>query len=283
MRKVFLILILLFFSVTPVDAFTLVITGDIIPARSVNYMTLKKNDFTWAFKNIAPLLKKGDITWANLESPLIENCPVTNEGFVFCGDSRHIKGLRYSGIDIVNLANNHSGNYGPKGIDETVTLLKKNGITSVGQSTDPVYMTVKGKKMAFLGYNTIGVPAPSLESIVVAKKKTPLVIVQFHWGEEYTTQITDLQRDLAHEAIDKGAILVVGNHPHWVQPIEKYKGVPIVYAHGNTIFDQMWSDETRKGVIGTYTIEKNRVVAMKFTPTMIYEYGQPRLAVVDKQ
>jgi len=103
-------------------------TGDIIPARSVNFQTLKKNDFTWAWKNIAQILKTGDITVINLESPLIADCPVVNDGFQFCGDKQHSEGLVYAGVDVVALANNHIGNYGKNGIDETVKLLRSRGI-----------------------------------------------------------------------------------------------------------------------------------------------------------
>jgi poly-gamma-glutamate synthesis protein (capsule biosynthesis protein) len=93
--------------------------------------------------------------------------------------------------------------------------------------------------------------------------------------------------DIAHLAIDSGADLIIGNHPHWVQATEIYKRKPglgeaaasdegwISYAHGNYIFDQMWSYETRVGVIGKYTFYDDQLIGVEFTPTLIDNYTQP--------
>ena len=95
---------------------TLVATGDVIPARSVNYQMTVRNDFSWSIAGIADLLKSGDITLINLESPLIPDCPLTNEGMVFCGDQKFIESLTLAGVDVANLANNHSLNQGFEGL-----------------------------------------------------------------------------------------------------------------------------------------------------------------------
>ena len=256
-------------------------TGDIIPARSVNYQTVSRNNFIWPYQPTLQLFENSDITFINLEAPFVQNCPVTQEGMVFCSDTRNIEGLSYIKANIANLANNHSTNYGQQGIESTINLLKSAGIQAVGIS-GPQYIEVKGSKVAFLGYNDIGnsdLIASANESLVSkevsqAKSEANLVIVAFHWGNEYTSQPTERQVKLAHLAVDSGADLIIGNHPHWVQPAEIYHDKLIVYAHGNFIFDQMWSQKTKEGVIGRYTFYKNKLIDAQFTPILIKDYGQ---------
>lgn len=264
---------------------TLVATGDVIPARSVNYKTIQAKDFTWAWKNIAPILRSGDLTLINLESPLVSNCPVTVNGMVFCADQRHIEGLLFSGVDVVNFANNHMGNYGEKGIEQTKQVMEKNQILVSGLGIAAT-KEVKGVTFAFLGFDDIGprvLPIADMDreeikkEISEAKKLADIVVVSMSWGVEYTDKPSDRQKELAHLAVDSGADLVIGNHPHWIEPLEFYNGKVIMYAHGNTIFDQMWSEETKKGVIGKYTFYDKKLVDIEFIPTYIKDYGQPTL------
>jgi len=268
------------------ETWTLIATGDVIPARSVNTQTLKRNDFTWAWKNIAPILKKGDITLINLESPLITGCQATEEGMKFCGNPRHIEGMVYAGVDVASLANNHVGNYGREGIQETTDLLEKNGIAVTGTDIQPYITTVKNVRVGFLAYNDIGYKEDGIawadtgtmkKEIQETKEKTDVVIVSMSWGVEYTDKPSTRQQELAHDAIDFGADLVIGNHPHWIQIGEKYNNGYIMYAHGNTIFDQMWSEETKKGVVGIYTFVGKNLTNVAFIPTYIKEYGQPMI------
>src|SRR3989344_1663921 len=268
------------------DEILLITTGDVIPSRSVNHISVNKNNFKWAFENVAPLLKSADITFINMEAPLIKNCPLTDEGFIFCGDERHSEGLLYSGVDIVNYANNHMSNYGVEGIDNTKNILDSVGILSVGLSSGPVYKTVKGVSFAFLAYNSLGVPEPLLSYADKEKMKREIsavdnaadvVVVGMQWGEEYTTQITSFQKELAHLAVDSGADLVIGNHPHWIQPAEIYKSGVILYAHGNLIFDQMWSLETRQGILAGFIFKGKELADVVFIPVLIEGYGQPRI------
>ena len=264
---------------------TLVATGDVIPARSVNYKTISYGNFNWPWERTADVIRSADVTLINLESPLIENCPVTNEGMIFCGDKRHIEGLRFAGVDGANMGNNHAGNYGNEGVEETVELLNEEEIAAVGIQ-NPVYKDVEGLRFAFLGYNDIGrQPGVShiedgafTQEISASSKQADVVVVSVHWGVEYTHEPTDRQRDVAHAMIDAGADIVIGNHPHWIQPVELYKNGVIMYAHGNFIFDQMWSKETREGVVGRYTFYDGTLIDVEFFPVVIEDYGQPRWA-----
>ncbi len=271
---------------------TLVATGDIIPARSVNEQTVKKNDFVWAWRNIRSYLKEADIAFINLESPLLSDCPVINTGFVFCGDRRHVEGMQQSGVDVVSFANNHMGNYGLKGIEETKNILQEYGIRTTGDTNQPAIMTAKDIRIAFLAYNDVGYEESGIawaneadiaEDIQKARKNADVIIVGMSWGIEYTSTPSERQRLLAHHVIDAGADLIIGNHPHWIQPFEFYKGKMIMYAHGNTIFDQMWSEETKIGVIGRYTFYKERLIDVEFIPTYIRDYGQPEVLTSNRR
>lgn len=231
---------------------TLVSTGDVIPARSVNFGATKKNNFRWPFEKTADILRSADVTVINLETPLIKNCPVTNEGMIFCGDGRNIEGLVYAGVDVASLVNNHIENQGIKGVEETVRLLESQNIISV--ISNPTYKDFRDLQFAFLGYNDLEPPGIEKEKIIRevgdARKNASVVVVSIHWGNEYTSMPSARQNELAHLAVDAGADLVLGNHPHWIQPVEIYKDKLIVYAHGNFIFDQMWSEKTKEGVVG---------------------------------
>lgn len=268
----------------------LIATGDVIPARSVNFQATIRKSFTWPFEKVAEVLQGGDITLINLESPLIANCPLTNEGFKFCGDERHTEGLVLAGVDVANVANNHAGNYGLAGLDTTEKLLQSKVILVSG-NMGPVILERKGMKFAFLGYNNIGFEEEGIswaneerikKEISNAKPGADIVVVSFHWGVEYVTQPIQIQKDLARVALDAGADLIIGNHPHWIQPLEIHQGKLITYAHGNFIFDQEWSEKTKEGVVGKYYFYKGKLVDVQFLPVYIEDYGQPDFATGTK-
>lgn len=264
---------------------TIIATGDVIPARAANYQAVVRyKDILWPWQKTAAILRRADITLINLESPLFPDCKAEfSTTMIFCGSSQNLEGLEFAGVDVASLANNHMGNYGTAGISQTKKLLEEAGILVTGVS-GPVYKTVKNIRFAFLGYNTIGAPEKMISwadpekmtrEISQARKNADVVVVEFHWGTEYTSQPNDQQRELAHQAIDDGADLIVGNHPHWIQSVEIYKGKFVAYAHGNFIFDQEWSEKTKEGVVGKYTFFDNKLVDAEFLPVKIIDYGQP--------
>ncbi|MBI2611652.1 CapA family protein [Candidatus Gottesmanbacteria bacterium] len=262
---------------------TIVATGDVIVARVVNIQTTKRDDFAWPFEKTADFLKSADVTFINLEAPLTEDCPMVNEGFKFCGDARHVEGLVFAGIDVASIANNHAGNYGIEGIENTTQLLSENNILVAGRNKT-VYKNVRGIKFAFLGYNDIGYEEKGISwtnddvmrsEIAEARKNADVVIVGVHWGAEYQSQPDKRQIDLGHLIVDSGADIVIGNHPHWIQPVEVYKDKLIVYAHGNFVFDQEWSQETKEGVVGKYTFYDDSLIDVEFLPIFIEDWGQP--------
>ncbi len=266
--------------------FSIIATGDVIPARSVNALVVNANDFVLPFKQTAGFLHTADTVFINLESPLVAGCKTTTEGMSFCGDQRFIQGLTYAGVSVASIANNHAGNYGIDGVRQTVQLLRENRILVTGNGEAAV-QTVKGKRIGFLGYNTIGHKEEGIawadpvvldREIRSLRRNVDVLVVAFHWGVEYVSTPNSAQIDLAHAAVDAGADLVIGNHPHWVQGVEQYKGKFITYAHGNYIFDQMWSQETREGVLGRYTFTGTTLTDVNFFPIIIDSYGVARFA-----
>ncbi|MDP2720647.1 MAG: CapA family protein [bacterium] len=264
---------------------TLIATGDVIPARGANWPAVTSGDFTYNWRKTTDTIKKGDITLIDLEAPLLKNCPLQTEGFTFCGDARHVQGLVFAGVDVASLANNHIGNYGQAGIDETVNLLEGNKIAWSGFSHLAIVENKK-VKFGFLAYNGIGTKFDReaiASEIKSAKTKVDILVVSAHWGDEYVLTpgkygnvAPDDPREIGHLMIDAGADLVIGNHPHTVQGVEIFRGKLITYAHGNFIFDQTWSQETQEGVVGEYTFYEKQLVQVKFLPILVDVSYQPR-------
>ena len=263
---------------------TLIATGDVSLARQVNIQILQKQNPHWPFEKTADLLKMADITFINLENPLIANCPIATSGLTFCGESGNVDGLVNAGVDVVNFANNHASNYGTEGVAETVQLLEQNNLLVSGVH-GPVYKTVDGVAFAFLGYNEVNIQpgiATASEALIkneisLAREQADIIVVQFHWGVEYVHQPSVNQKRLAHLAIDSGADIVIGNHPHWYQAVELYNDKIIAYSHGNFVFDQMWSQKTREGVVGKYTFYDSSLIDVEYVPILIHDYGQPAI------
>jgi poly-gamma-glutamate synthesis protein (capsule biosynthesis protein) len=263
----------------------LVATGDIIPARSTNAKVLQRHDFLYPYRPTVDYLRSADLLFVNLEAPLLARCPVTLEGLRFCGDARHVEGLVFARVGVANLANNHLADYGPAGTQETIDLLKRNSIAPVGLGLWEI-REIRGLKFAFIGFNGVGTSIDRAEvarQIAIVRPQADVLVVAYHWGKEYESlpQSTaglapDDPRAVAHWTIEAGADLIIGNHPHWVQGVEIYRGGFIAYAHGNFIFDQMWSRETREGVVGRYTFYGKQLAMVEYRPVLIEDYAQPR-------
>jgi poly-gamma-glutamate capsule biosynthesis protein CapA/YwtB (metallophosphatase superfamily) len=270
----------------PNKLITLKTTGDVIPARMVNYEMTVRNDFTYPFLKTYKYTRAADLTLINLESPLIDNCPVSENTMTFCGDPRAVQGLRLAGVDVANLPNNHIGNYGEAGIQSTENLLTANHIAWDGFG-HTVYKEVKGVVFAFLGFNGVGENIDTAEmarEIHGARKRAEVIVVSFHWGREYTPipltapGLADQDpRMIGHLAVEAGANLVVGNHPHEIQGIEPFRGGFISYASGNFVFDQLLlrNPYTQKGVVGTYTFYGKTLVSVRYRPVLTEDYAQP--------
>ena len=240
------------------------------------------------------------MTISNLECSLSDSfeTPTDWSTFEFKTDTRAVAGLQLAEIDVLNRANNHSFNFGVVGMDDTTDVLDKAGILHFGmghtieESRKAALAKVGGVTYAFLGYNGIsdqwdGAEAnspgtnPLIDWLVVEDIKRELaaghvVIPFFHWGTEYVYDPTEEQRAFAQLAIDNGAAMVMGSHPHWVQAVETYKDKSIVYSLGNFVFDQEWSLETKQGMIADVWMRGDAVLALDLVPVLIEDYHRPR-------
>jgi len=279
---VFLLSLIPSFSTIPVKELktpetTIIFTGDIMLGRSVMGASLDNNDPLYPFRHVADVIKSSDITFVNLENPIVGDCQRHVGGFKFCTTAEIAKGLNFAGIDIVTLANNHSGNYGQLGFEETKKYLANDGIKYVGDGNLEI-IEKKGIKFGFLGFNyTFGSDNldEDLDLIIDSDSKVDVLIVGSHWGEEYKDVGNSFQKVVAKKMVENGADVIIGHHPHWVQDMQDLNGKPVYYSLGNFIFDQMWSEETKKGLVVKMTFEGKELVKREEFKTYIQNIGQP--------
>lgn len=247
--------------------------------RSVMTTSIRKNDPLYPFSKISDFMSSADIAFVNLENPIIENCPRTDTGMVFCANPWMLGGLVNSGVDIVNLANNHTQNFGREGFAQTKAHLADAGVVFTGDG-DLVIIDENGTRFGFLGFEKSQQANPKLteaeeELVFDSNLKVDVLIVAMHWGMEYKATALPGVSLLAQRLIELGADVVVGHHPHWVQNIERIGNVPVYYSLGNLIFDQMWSEETKKGLLVKLTFENGKIVGEERINTYIQNIGQP--------
>lgn len=269
---------------------TIAFGGDVMLSRVVGQKMVKYDDFAWPFRKVAEIFSSADIAVINLESPFTvgKNHFVPTGSFYFNADPQAAAGLKLAGIDIISLANNHFSNQGEKGMTDTFKILKDSGIEYVGAGGDfdeahqGKIIEKNGIKFGFLAYSYLkdlsGIANMDIKQIkrdiTDLKKQVDITVIMMHAGNEYLAAPNQQQKDFARAAIDAGADLVIGHHPHWVQLVETYQGKPIFYSLGNLVFDQMWSIETRQGVIAIASFKNKKLKKIKIIPIRIDDYGQ---------
>ena len=209
-------------------------------ANSLPAMALKpSNDFSYYFKNVYSILSKDDVTIANLETTFTDSNDRADKQFNFKSSSDYAKSLPLGSIEGVNISNNHIYDYKEKGFMDTKLALENVNINYFGEGS--VWRTkIKNQSFGFLGYRGWSLDKDFLNKlksdIVALKKINSVVIINFHWGNESQYYPIDAQKQLAHFAIDNGADIILGHHPHVIQGIEQYKNRIIAYSLGNFCF-----------------------------------------------
>ncbi|MDD2656821.1 MAG: CapA family protein [Patescibacteria group bacterium] len=245
---------------------TIIMVGDIMLDRDV-FDFIKKNnsDFDFPFAKIKTFLADADFRVGNLEGPI-----TNNKSIIKAGDASDNGGnLRFTfspsttlplsqNFDLLSLANNHITNFANDGVVQTKNYLTKAGINYFGDFYNQtelsfIYEVATDLKIAFVGFHQFypgGLNNVLSEITKIKSEKLADVIIIFpHWGTEYlTTRPDGKQQELSSKFIDAGADLVVGSHPHVIEPIEMYKDKIIFYSLGNFIFDQYFSPETMQGL-----------------------------------
>jgi len=280
---------------------SLIAVGDISFSRGVERMVKKQKDLNYPFLKIRDYLKSADLVFGNLETPITEGPEIPDFEMVFRSNPGTEQTLKQAGFSVLSLANNHTPNFGEQGLKDTFNYLAEVGIKFVGagnneqEANQPVYIETKGIKFAFLAYNDTDIVPASYEAanshagtafmrtekmaeaVKEAKQKTDFVIISMHAGIEYTDKPNDSQVNFAHAAIDAGADLVIGHHPHVVQTMEKYKGKYIFYSLGNFVFDQPQSQETKEGLAIKVYFAKDGINKISLLPVVMENLVQPRM------
>ena len=225
-----------------------------------------KNDPGYFFQNVKDIFTADDLTVANMEGTLTTSNDRQQKTFAFKGDPSYTEILTRGGVEATNLANNHSHDYGDQSYEDTIQYLEAAGITTFGYDRTAV-MDVKGIKVGLIGIyelkDGLGRQQQVIDTIQEVKDQgAQVIIVSFHWGTEKSNIPDDIQKTLAHLAVDQGADLVVGHHPHVLQGIEKYQGKNIVYSLGNFCFggNKNPSDKDTMIFQQTFTVENGELV-----------------------
>ncbi len=285
-------------SATPVLDFAA--AGDVMLGRGVNNQMVARGDYLFPYRSVHDEFHAADLAVANLECTITDLVPVPTDPYTFdfVSSKRAVDGLVYAGFSALTVANNHAGGAGPGTLMDMVGTLRSHSIATTGggnmlsEARAPAMMSAKGVRVAMLGYDGIGAQCPFAtdhspglaqvdltalpQDIAAARARADLVIPYFHWGIEYTKDPTREQQQVARAAIDAGADMVLGVHPHWVQAIESYKGKLIIYSLGNFIFDQDWSRPTMEGMLLHMYWRGTTLASLRFVPVLDVSRCQPR-------
>jgi poly-gamma-glutamate capsule biosynthesis protein CapA/YwtB (metallophosphatase superfamily) len=272
----------------------LIFAGDVMLSRAVRRAILAARDPALPFRKMAPMFAASDIAFINLESPFSDQGPYHEDGLIFHAPPETIAGLNLAGIAIASTANNHTRDCGAHGVAYTVDWLRSHSIASLGSSEsaavthDGVVLSRHGIRFGFLGYtfdqsngnwkdvdDRIAMTDPDVvaKDVTSLRARADVVIVSMHHGVEYQPKPSAAQVKFAHAAIDAGATLVIGHHPHVVQRSEEYGQGLIFYSLGNFIFDQYQRKETQHGEVVQISFLGRQVLAVHVMPVKITPTG----------
>jgi len=287
---------------TPTMQVHLMAVGDIMLGRTVGDLILTSGA-DQPFVHVADLLNSADVTIGNLESPISLRGEPEDKAYTFRAPPESATSLSLAGFDLVNLANNHALDYGKAAFIDTLQALSDQNIVYTGAGMDeksaqtPVFIERNGLRIAFLGYLDIpvwkydytqwqattdqpgvawGFHYDIIGGVKKASAAADIVIVMMHFGNEYEAVVSQAQINTAHAAIDAGADLVIGSHPHVLQTIELYKDGLIAYSLGNFVFDQFY-DAANKTAILSVHLSPNGIESYELIPVQIQTDGRPAI------
>jgi gamma-polyglutamate biosynthesis protein CapA len=284
---------------------TLLFVGDIMLSRGVANQIEKHNDPRWPFLKIASTTQAADLIFGNLEGPISSRGKNQGSIYSFRVKPEVVEGLKFSGFDVLSLANNHIWDWGKDALADTVAMLEHSSIESAGaggnykEANAPAIKKINGTKIEFLAYtnlypetlkakeNSAGISDFDLEKIKSKIKElngsagspqaADIIIISLHWGQEYQTHSNLDQQNIAHFLIESGADLIIGHHPHVVQEVEKYLGGWVTYSLGNFIFDQNFSAETMTGLMLKVIVKNKKISEILPVKIKINSAFQPEI------
>lgn len=246
------------------EYFTINMIGDCTLASVAAYVgtpdgydTVVGDDYAYPFAKTVEYFKDDDFTFANLECCLTDSTDAVPKTFTFKADESYAKIMSAGSVEFVTLANNHILDYGSEGVSDTKDALDLEGISYAGRDEYAVYKTDSGL--------TIGVYAVSfpddvkqIEKGIAALKElgVEFIIAAIHWGDEGTYNVGANQITWGHAAVDAGADIVYGSHPHTLQPVEEYNGHYIYYSMGNWSFGGNTNPRDKDTFILRLTVER---------------------------
>jgi len=282
---------------------TLVAVGDILLGRSLGTLMEATGNYSMAFENMEPQLRAADIAFGNLEGPFCGEPPYPGEGMVFRVRPAAVAGLVHAGFSALSVANNHFDNGGDACIRFSLAHLRRAGIATAGAGESyeaahqPAILVRHGVRFAFLGYTYAELndtpeathpviagrhPERVREDVTAALRRADVVIVSLHDGTEYSPRVARETEEFCHAAIDAGAALVLGHHPHVPQRIEQYQGGWIFYSLGNFVFQQYTPPEVQTAVMARVTFSGARIERVEAVPLVIEWHSKPRPARVEE-
>lgn len=276
---------------------SLAFVGDMMFDRGVTYSVDRNfgEDYSKLFASLG-FFRDYDILFGNLEGPVSDTGSDLGNLYSFRMNPAILPVVRSVGFDVLSVANNHVGDWGRDAFDDTLARLGTSGIEAIGggrnktEAEQPKIIERNGLKIGFIGFTDVGpdwlaatedtsgvllASDPNFSQIITAAaKNVDALIVSIHWGEEYQVA-TEHQKEIAHRAIDAGARLIVGHHPHVIQETESYENGYIAYSLGNLIFDQGFSKETMQGMLLEVTIKKGEIIRIGKKLVKFNEKFQP--------
>ncbi|HWR59479.1 MAG TPA: CapA family protein [Thermodesulfovibrionales bacterium] len=273
-----------------VFALDFVAAGDVLLDRGIR-RAIESNGPNWPLRNVFGLIQISDLAMFNLESSLSSEWRPGTGKYRFMGKSEFLSGLSKAGFNVAVVANNHTCDFGPEGFKETLSALDGASMQYAGLTGRPLVIEKKGVRVAILAYTDVLNATPSpCDRVALAEPSSvkadvgsvrdlvDVVIVSFHWGRELETKPDERQRALAHAAVDSGATLVIGHHPHVLQEMERYKDGLIIYSLGNFLFDNRMKEQS-KAALFKCTIEKGRIISPHFIPLVDKGKGPSKAGV----
>jgi poly-gamma-glutamate capsule biosynthesis protein CapA/YwtB (metallophosphatase superfamily) len=290
---------------TPNGQVTLMAVGDVMLARQTGEL-IQSTGLQAPFEYVSDLFYTADWVVANLECAITDADMPEKKSYTFAAPMESAYSLAIGGINVINLSNNHSQDYGPIGLADTLEALRRSQIQSFGIGKNavevhtPLLLEKNGLTIALLGYTDVPIEQSSyfdthswiataeqpglawaiLEDVQAdvasARREADLVIVYFHYGIENLDHASRAQHFLATGAIDAGASLVLGSHSHRLQEIEHYKGGLIVYSLGNFVFDGFDGSANLTAILSV-RLDKTGVIGYTWYPMVIVE-GIPQPA-----
>jgi D-alanyl-D-alanine carboxypeptidase/poly-gamma-glutamate capsule biosynthesis protein CapA/YwtB (metallophosphatase superfamily) len=283
------------------ENFSMLFVGDIMMDRGIRKTveTVGKGNYSYPFDKIRDFITGADLAFANLEGPISDQGENHGSIYSFRMDPASTKAIYDAGFDILSLANNHMGDYGRQAMEDTMRRLRRAGVAYTGagwnstEARQPTIIERAGERVGFLGFSDVGPawmeagdalsgilladPAQVTDAVRQARGKVDILVVSFHFGEEYHTVSSARQKELARAAIDAGANIVIGHHPHVAEEVEEYHGGVIAYSLGNFVFDQAFSPDTKEALMVELDMKAKKVEVIKKIPIEFTENFQPEI------